>query len=103
MKDFVRTLLTPDDPPPDNGRRGVLAVPAPLTSSELEAKYVHYHKSLEANWPVPFFDDGGNLEPLVRNDVAALTRIGVTPEEWEMIILQDQIEELERQSHDKLP
>lgn len=66
-----------------------LAVPAPLGSAELEAKYgLMRHGDLELAWPVLFEDAAGHVDPLSDHDVAALAHVGVSPEEYYVIELE---------------
>jgi len=65
-----------------------LAVPTPLSSAELEAKYGEMrHGDLELAWPVAFEDQAGHLDTLSDNDVAALAAVGVTPQEFYLVEL----------------
>jgi len=66
-----------------------LCVPMPLTSAELEEKYAAMrHDGLELSWPVLFEDADGHIDPISDNDVAALARVGVTPEEFYAVELE---------------
>jgi len=66
-----------------------LAVPAPLGSAELQAKYNDMrHGDLELAWPVLFEDAAGHVDPLTDNDIAALARVGVTPTEFYTVELE---------------
>ena len=66
-----------------------LAVPVPLTSAELEAKYRDMkHDGIELLWPTMFEDEAGHVEPLTPHDIAALKHLGVTVEEYYSIELE---------------
>jgi hypothetical protein len=66
-----------------------LAVPVPLSSIELEAKYHDMkHDGIELQWPVTFEGADRHLEPLTPHDIAALKHLGVTVEEYYLIELE---------------
>ena len=72
--------FTSDYAEPEADSKSVgLAVPAPLGSAELEAKYrLMRHGDLELAWPVLFEDAAGHVNPLSDHDVAALAQVGVS-------------------------
>jgi hypothetical protein len=46
-------------------------------------------------FPIPFWDCDGDepkLEPLMTGDFAALAEAGITPDEWEILVIEDQLE-----------
>ena len=57
------------------------------------AKSPHFTAS---QFPIPFWDlddpDGPLLEPLMTQDYAVLKAEGISPEEWEIAVLEDQME-----------
>lgn len=80
-----------DGPKKSDGPKTIgLAVPAPLSSAELEAKYGGMkHDSIEILWPTLFEGADGHLEPLTPHDLVALKFLGVTPEEFYLVELDD--------------
>jgi len=75
-------------------RVNVMAVPERAVSAEdIEAREAAYFAA--PKFPIPFWDldEGeGSLEPLMTNDYATLRAAGITPEEWEIAVLEDHIE-----------
>lgn len=71
----------------------MMAVPERAVSAEdIEAREQAF---LDApQFPIPFWDldDGPALEPLITQDHALLRAAGITAEEWEQIVLEDQLE-----------
>ena len=71
----------------------MMAVPERAVSAEdIEAREAAYFDAPEL--PIPFWDldDGPALEPLMTHDYATLKAAGISPEEWEQIVLEDQLE-----------
>ena len=75
-------------------RVNVMAVPARAASSEeIEAYEVAALTTYQ--YPTPFWDcdsDKPTLEPLMTADYAMLNDAGISPEEWEIAVLEDQLE-----------
>ncbi len=72
-----------------------MAVPVrALSAEDIEATEV---AALTASqFPIPFWDldnpDGPLLEPLMTQDYAVLKAEGISPEEWEIAVLEEQME-----------
>jgi hypothetical protein len=70
-----------------------MAVPVHATSSE-EIEATEIAALTAPMFPIPFWDlDGAEpkLEPLMTGDYAMLAEAGITPEEWEIAVLEDQL------------
>jgi hypothetical protein len=75
-------------------RLNVMAVPERAANAEdIEATEV---AALTAfNYPTPFWDCDGEMpvvEPLMSGDYAMLKAANISPEEWEIAVLEDQME-----------
>jgi hypothetical protein len=97
--DVVESLLAPDDEPEQEAKRACMVVPGRAASSaeidERERAMLAYEKT--EIFPMPFWDaDTGDLD-LNAADREQLASIGVSPLEYEIILLE---ERTERQSHD---
>lgn len=99
MTDYLDELIG-DPTAADTGRRTemfgpmlpVMVVGQRAASSEeidqIEAAYL-----AELRLPLPFWDgETGDLEPLSHLDFEMLKAAGVTPEEWEILVLSDHLE-----------
>jgi hypothetical protein len=88
--DFLDGLLNPPSGPRPDPYRGVAVITAPAAegdlypgsnaSYELEWREL-WHREL-GEWPMPFFDENDNLEPLTKPDRALLAAQGVSEEDW---------------------
>lgn len=79
--DFLDGLLNPPPGPRLDPYRGVAVITAPAADSyELEWREL-WHREL-GEWPMPFFDENDNLEPLTKPDRALLAAQGVSEEDW---------------------
>ena len=100
MTDYLDHLIG-DPTAADTGRRRnemfgpmlpVMVVGRRASSSEeideIEAAYL-----AELRLPLPFWDsETGDLEPLSHLDFQMLEAAGVSPEEWELLVLSDHVE-----------
>jgi hypothetical protein len=71
-----------------------MVVPArAVSSAEIENREADHLRYAQTALPIPFWDgDTGTLEPLNTWDYAALKAAGVTPEEWEICVLEEHLE-----------
>ena len=70
-----------------------MAVPARATSSE-EVEATEIAALTAPMFPIPFWDCDGDepkLEPLMTGDFAMLDEAGISPEEWEILVIEDQL------------
>lgn len=70
-----------------------MAIPGRAVSAEeIEDREAAYLVSTQ--YPIPFWDldQGCSLEPLMTADYATLKAAGITPEEWEIAVLEDHME-----------
>jgi hypothetical protein len=98
MTDYLDRLIEGDSAAPDviggNGKGMfgplllVMAVGRRASCSaeidEIERAYLD-----DLQLPLPWWDEDGNLEPLSHLDFQMLKSAGVTPEEWELLVLED--------------
>jgi len=71
----------------------MIAVPERAVSAEdIEAREAAYFAAPQFPLPSWDLDDGPALEPLMTQDYALLRAVGISPEEWEQIVLEDQLE-----------
>ena len=93
-KDIIDRLTEYEAPLPTQGKDGKrfgMAVPrrasCPEEIEDIEADYL-----AQPIFPVPFWDENNNLEPLTHDDFKLLAAAGITPEEWEIAVLEDHLE-----------
>jgi hypothetical protein len=75
-------------------RVNAMAVPVRATSPE-EMEATEIATLTAPMFPIPFWDCDGDepkLEPLMTGDFAALAEAGITPDEWEILVIEDQLE-----------
>jgi hypothetical protein len=94
------TFSEPETISESAGRNGMgilqvncMAVPARCTSSaEMDKWEAGYEATCSQQLPVPFWSDDGTLEPFNSNDLEMLKAAGVTPEEMELLLLEEHLE-----------
>jgi hypothetical protein len=75
-------------------RVNAMAVPARAVSSEEVEEFEHAALTAPM-FPIPFWDCDGDepkLEPLMTGDYAMLAEAGIAPEQWEILVIEDQLE-----------
>jgi len=102
-KDIVDRLTEYEPEAPSqrsDGKRGCMVVrPRATCSEEIEQREADY--LAQQHFPIPFWstDEGGRewvLEPLMTGDFKLLAAAGITPEEWEIAVLEDHLEQRKR-------
>lgn len=99
-RDYIDNLThTEPDTPQTSVERSVtgarimrcMVVPGRAVSSEeIEAREAEYLS--RDILPIPVWDEFGQLEPLTSFDLDALETAGVTPEQWEIAVIEEQLE-----------
>jgi hypothetical protein len=101
MKELLEKLLAPNDVPRPESAHGFIVVGVRALPGELEAR----EREALANpcpdeLPLPFWEsyEEGILEPPSAADLKVLERLGITAEEYEILVLEDRLERMEGKS-----
>lgn len=98
-RDYIDALTHSEPEAQRDMERSVIGVPKSnsmvvptrcVSSEEMEDREAIYFAMPEL--PLPFWDETGALEPFNTSDLAILASVGVSPEEMEIIILEEHME-----------
>jgi len=104
MTDFIDALVQPEANAAEvvgdvnsigvQRQRGMVVPCRAASTEEIEEMEAGILAVAAEAIPIPFWDGdaGGTLEPLMRGDFAGLREMGITPEQWEIAVLEDRIE-----------